>query len=275
MTDESLNRPQQEPWPQGAVSIREFFDAALAERDRATAAASVEREKAASALRESLAERIDAGDTALERHIGEQIRAIHAALNAQERFSQHVDDSAKELIESHFLAGKEALRVAEQEREKAASALRNSLIENAQQGDRQLSAALVAAKELADQRHEASELAVAKAFSASTELAAKHNDLIRAGERDKDKYATKGDIASMREIVEKSMEVLGGNASGLGERIGRLEGHSERRTGQEEGVGVQRKATDRTTNLTLTLAGLGITIFLTLIVVAVNVLTTT
>jgi len=248
-----LNNPQPEPWPEGAVALREYIEAILFENRQATLLAEQEREKAASALRDALTERITAGDTALERHIGEQIAAIHAALGAQTRFSQHVDDSAKELIEAHFVASKEATKVAEQEREKAAASLRESLAEGARQGDKQLTAhidaqiesvrlALVAAKELASQRHEASQAAVEKAFAASSELAHKHNDLLRQGERDKEKFATKNDLASLREIIEKSMEVLNvGIAQNL-VRIGRLEGGSERRTGQQEGVGLSTRA---------------------------------
>ena len=232
--------------------MKEHFEALLEERARAIRLAADEREKAAHALREALAERIDAGDTALDRHISEQIAAIHAALGAQQRFSQHVDDSARELIEAYLVAGKDALKVAEQEREKAAQTLRDSLIETTRQGDRQLTAhidgqiesvrlALVAAQQLSDQRYEASQEAVEKAFAASTELAAKHNDLIRAGERDKEKFATKADLGAMREIIEKSMEVLDTGRTQNLQRIGRLEGSDERRTGQEEGVGLSAR----------------------------------
>ena len=130
-----------QPWPEGAVALREYIEAILFENRQATLLAEQEREKAASALRDALTERITAGDVSLERHIEAQIESVRLALVAQ--------------------------------------------------------------KELSDQRQEAAKEAVEKAFSASSELAHKHNDLIQQQDRDKEKFATKIDLLHLREVLNK------------------------------------------------------------------------
>lgn len=77
------------------------------EMERAEAIASEEREKAAAALRDGLAERIAQGDKALAAHIVAQIESVRAALTAQEKFATEVQRASKEAVSLALEASKE------------------------------------------------------------------------------------------------------------------------------------------------------------------------
>ena len=187
------------------VTLREYIEGMLTERDRATEVAEREREKAAAEqrqaatvageereksaaeLRRAMEERIATGDQALHDHIEQQVAQIRAALLAADKFTDEVQRSHEEAVD--------------------------------------------------------------KAFAASTALAAKHNDLIRAGERDKDKFATKEDLTYVREILGKTEErdlvprEVYDNA--LGEWSTWRESVEKRlvqSAGQREGVGLSARA---------------------------------
>lgn len=81
------------------VTLREYIEAMLNERDRATERAATEREKAAAALRETLRADLVAGDKALEQHINAQIESVRLALASAEKFSDEVRTSQKEAID--------------------------------------------------------------------------------------------------------------------------------------------------------------------------------
>lgn len=66
------------------VSLREYVEAILAEKGNAARVADDEREKSASALRDSLARAIAEGDERLREHIQNQIAQINAALTSSE-----------------------------------------------------------------------------------------------------------------------------------------------------------------------------------------------
>ncbi|MBA2714201.1 MAG: hypothetical protein H0U55_11710 [Rubrobacteraceae bacterium] len=147
--------------PDEPVDLREYFEAILEEHRRAVVIAEQEREKAASALRDALSERIQSGDKQLEAHINGQVESIRLAL--------------------------------------------------------------VAAKELSDQRQASQEKAVDKAFEAASELAHKHNDLIAKGERDRDLFATQIDLVYLREKLEQGAKERERLNDALTTKIGRQE----------------------------------------------------
>ena len=98
---------QQEPWPEDAIALRDYFEALLNEHHRATALAEQERERAASALRETLREQMRSGDIALERHIDAQVESVKLALASQEKFATEVQRAAKEAVEKALASSKE------------------------------------------------------------------------------------------------------------------------------------------------------------------------
>ncbi len=140
----------------------------------------------------------------------------------------------REYVEALFDGERRAIDVAELEREKAASALRESLTERIESGDKQLIAhingqiesvrlALVAAKELSDQRQVSQEKAVDKAFAAAAELAHKHNDLIAKGDRDREHLATKIDLGYLRERLDGGAKERERMNDFMAMKVGRVE----------------------------------------------------
>jgi len=63
--------------------------------------------------------------------------------------------------------------------------------------DRLYKSELAALKELVDAKHEAAQQAVTLALNSQQELAEKHNDLIRHGERKDETYATKTEVGRL------------------------------------------------------------------------------
>lgn len=97
----------EEPWPSGAVALREYFESIFVEQRRALAVAEQEREKAASALREGLSERIASGDKQLEAHINAQIESVRLAQIAAKQLSDQRSESAEKAVDKAFAASKE------------------------------------------------------------------------------------------------------------------------------------------------------------------------
>lgn len=137
---------------QNAVSILDHIDALMEEQRRAITTADSEREKAASALREGLAQQIQSGDAALRDHISNQIAQIKASLAAAERamdkfetsvserfatvneFRGSLDDLGKQMAtrretESAIANVAEAVEKARQERQHQIDDLRTTLAE--------------------------------------------------------------------------------------------------------------------------------------------------
>lgn len=113
--------------------------------------------------------------------------------------------SLREYIERILEENRQALIVAEQEREKAAEALRGQLSVQIEQGDKALAAhvtaqiesvkaALTASEKLSAEVQRSQKEGVEKALVAQKEIAEKHNDLIRAAERRDETYALKSDV---------------------------------------------------------------------------------
>ncbi len=77
------------------ISLREYFEAILIEQQKAIEQANAEREKAASILRQSLIEKVQVGDAALDRHIQEQIQQIRNLIDAQSKLVAQAHDSSQ------------------------------------------------------------------------------------------------------------------------------------------------------------------------------------
>ncbi len=85
-------------------TLKAYFEAILREQREATNVASVEREKAASIAREGLHEQFKAGDTALERHIAEQVQQIRQVIDLNERAVVAAFDASEKAIQKAEIA---------------------------------------------------------------------------------------------------------------------------------------------------------------------------
>lgn len=81
--------------------------------------------------------------------------------------------------------------------------LREHLAALRQADSRYTEAELRHVRELAQLQREADQLAIGKALDSSKELAEKHNDLIRSGEKKDETYATKVDLERLSSVQGK------------------------------------------------------------------------
>lgn len=129
------------------VSLKEYFEAISREQYKAIEAATAEREKAASILRDGLLRQITQGDEALERHIREQVAQIRSIIDSQTALINQAHDSSQR-----------AIAKAEEATEKRLALLNEF---RAQQGDEAKKYAL---REIVDERLGKVENLIAKLF---------------------------------------------------------------------------------------------------------------
>lgn len=100
------------------VPLREYIEAIMREHQRAIEAAETEREKAASALREQLSERIAAGDSNLREHIMAQITQLQVIVGNVEAMAITRHEGLRREIEIQHRADTAAIGKAEAANEK-------------------------------------------------------------------------------------------------------------------------------------------------------------
>lgn len=207
-------------------------------------------------------------------------------------------DYIEAILEEH----RRAVLTAEQEREKSAAELRRAMEERISTGDQalrdhieqqvqQIKAALDAVETLRKTNEDAQKEAVDKAFSAAGAIADKHNDLIRSMERKEDKFLPRevfdtivsawsdwrGEIDKAlvsKEIYESRHIDLENRVEAVGAESTRWRESVEKRLVEAHAIDTH-SATDaaKQTRFLVLVAGAGVTLFNTVLIIVANVLT--
>lgn len=222
----------------------------------------------------------------LDRRIETQHREVDAIVATLEAKIAALDERVKVI----FSEQRHAQVTAEQEREKAAEQLRLAMERLIAEGDANLErhveaqvesikAALKAVEMLGEEKdrrleaiREAAQMAVDKALIAQKEMAEKHNDLIRSGERKEATYVTKGELDQIRELVAKAVprEVLETKLGAIEKEVSALE--KARHHSDGGSAAIERRQT-QTQPWMIWAAGAVLAIFTTLVIIIANVLT--
>jgi hypothetical protein len=251
-------------------AIRTALDAADAlerERDAKLGTQADERSKASKVQMEELQHQVDRRlDTQLrerndtERHLQQQVEAARS----------HADEKTKSLAEkteAHLRENQRATEMAEREREKAAQALAINLARSIEEGDArlrehihqqvaQIEAALQAARRETAFAAEAQKVAIGKADTAT----------------DKRFDAVNNFRAELSERWEKTMPREVAEAQ-IAEVKKSVEAITRRLDLQQGGEKVKERAQDHATGWKLAVAGFAVTLFVTFVVIMVNILT--
>lgn len=290
VSDDQQARAQQELF----TSVQTQIDRRIETVEREIDAAVKTLGERMAALDRVVATSIEALDQRMKTLFDGNTKAIEIAEREREKAAQQLRaalQTAEQEREKAAVQLRGALTTAEQEREKAAAQLRVAMENRIVEGDDNLNRhigeqitsvknALTAVEKLSEEKdkrfeaiREAAQLAVDKALISQKELAEKHNDLIRSGERKEATYVTKPELDGIREFIAKAVprEVMETELKAISKEIAQLDRLQQRSSGGQQ-ANQERRAQVQPWQIWA--AGTVITIVVTLIVIVANVLTT-